>query len=170
MYVYIYVFKESNLIQVGLLHATFNSWEKKIYFTELIPIFYSSTHTIIVGKPVVYSHLNEVILQSSTVWSLLKPRPWRVLPPGGPISMRVVGEDAWLAAWQRRPQPPRSLWRPPFTSVHTIFMQERDFPSENKPRLKRKQSALPSKFLLICQGRRGKRGATRVMDACPSRC
>lgn len=103
-------------------------------------------------------------------WDLLRLRPSRVAPQDRPIGMRVVGEDAWLAAWQHRPQPPHSLWRPPFTSVHTIFMQERDFPSENKPRLKRKQLPLPNKFLLICQRRRGRRGATQVMDACPSRC
>lgn len=72
-------------------------------------------------------------LQSETCWS-----PWRVLLPGGPISKRVVGEDAWLAAWQWRPQPPRSLWRPPFTSIHTIFMLEWDFPSKNKPPFKEK--------------------------------
>lgn len=49
-------------------------------------------------------------------------------------------------------------------------MQERDFPSKNKPRFKRKQSGLLIKFLLICQGLRGRRGASRVMDACPSSC
>lgn len=38
-------------------------------------------------------------LQFETCWS-----PSTVLPPGGPISTRVVVEDAWLAAWQERPQ------------------------------------------------------------------
>ncbi len=103
-------------------------------------------HTIIVGKPAVYTNLTEVTPQPSAFWNLVKQRPRRVLPPDGPISTRVVGLDAWLAAWQRRPQPPRSLWRPPFTSTHTIFMQERDFLSKNKPRLKRKQSALPQQI------------------------
>lgn len=137
------------------------SEERIHFFKSLILIFYLLTHTIRVDTPVVYTDLTEVIPQLSAA---------RDLPPGRPISMWAVEEDVWLAAWQRGPQPPRSLWRPPFTSNRTIFMQERDLPSENKPRLKRKQSALPNKFQLICQGRRGRRGAPRVMDACPSSC
>lgn len=41
--------------------------QKREKHKELIPVFYSFTHTVIFGKPVVYSHLNEVILQSSVV-------------------------------------------------------------------------------------------------------
>lgn len=48
---------------------------------------------------------------------------------------------------------------------HNIHAREREtLPSENKPRLKRKQSARPNKFLLICQGRRGE---ARRGEECP---
>lgn len=39
-------------------------------------------------------------------------------------------------------------------------------PAKTSPRLKKKQSTLPNKFLLICQSQKGALG---VMDACPSR-
>lgn len=97
----------------------------------------------------IYTDLTEIVLQISA--ALGRPSVW------------VVMVDAWLAAWQRGPQPPHSLWRPPFTAFHTIFMDGRDFPSENKPAFKEKTINLPDKFLLICH-----RGVL-VMDACPSR-
>ena len=140
----------------------------QIYFIKFNRsiLYYSKIWVIyphIVSKPVVNSKSIEIILQASVVWDLLKS--WRARLQAWPISMRVAGEDAWLAAWRQRPQPPHSLWRPPFKSIHTIFMQEERLPQRKQAPFKEKTIDPPQQIPVNLPAPK-KQERSNVSDGC----